>query len=445
VIPPIHETVARRWRLVRLASQAAAGAAVASAVALLLGAAPWLHLAAILAGGAVAAAWPVRRDDRRALRWVADHAGLAYETAWDHARGIPSTAPAATDPAVALRAAVAVQARLSIRDLRPPPVSAWWLPLATLAFGMWAWSLLGPGGGVGAPGTPTPGPTPPAPTAPAPTPPEPLVPEEAEEDVPLSPDDADAPGSEPGADAGGDAAAGEAGAGGEGSPSERDALERFLENLRERPELSEEERLAAEARLAAEPVDGDAEAGDPAAEAEMRPGDPRRDDGRDDADDGEEGPGEEAGEGEDGMEGAGDERPGEGEEGEEGEAGTAGEEEAGRLGEEGGDQEGAAGEEGPDGAEEGGDEGQAGIGIGAEGDAGPEADATGEDLEALPSILGPGPEQAIGGVQLPGVAPDGEVFPTGPAGSGYRRAVEQALSEGEVPVPYQEVIRNYFR
>jgi hypothetical protein len=437
---PIHETVARRWWVVRLASQAGVGAVIGSAVALALGAPPWLHLVAIAVAAVAAGAWPIRRDERRALLWVAERSGLAYETAWEHARGdaVGSSASAA-DPAAALRAAVAVQGRLAVRDLRPPPMSAWWLPLLTLAVGMWAWSWLVTPGGPTSPATPGTGPTPPAPSAPGPATPDPLVPDEPEEAAPPTVDTEDASGAEPGADDGGDGAAGAAGTGSDGAASERDALERFLDSIRERPELTEEERRAAEAAMAAERSDEEGD-GEPEAEAALQPspGDDR------DADrDGEEVAGEGDAEGEDGGAEAGDEEGAtDGEEGEE--VAGSGVDEAGEPGEDGSEGDGAPGETEAGGPEEGDAEG-AGLGIGAEHGGAEGVDAAGEDPEALPSILGPGPEQAVGGVQLPGVAPEGDAFPAGAAGTPYRRAVEQALGEGEVPVPYQEVIRNYFR
>jgi len=61
----------------------------------------------------------------------------------------------------------------------------------------------------------------------------------------------------------------------------------------------------------------------------------------------------------------------------------------------------------------------------------------------LPGVLQDGPENPAGTVRLPG---DTEVFlPPGRAVTEYQTAAEEALSEGDLPLAYQEVIRRYFR
>lgn len=443
---PIHLTVERRWRLVRLASRAGVAGAAASVAAWAVGAAPLLHLGAILLGALAAAAWPVRSDERRALRWVGDRVGLAYETAWELATDDRSRVGAGDPTAVvgtvtALRTAVAVQGRLVVRDLRPPPVSSWWVPLATVAFGLWAWAAWGIGG---AP-VPAPGPGTPPPSsvgAPVSSDPETVAPEAADAaDLPEV--DSDTPAGDPGASAG--AAGGGGGAGGgasDGAPSERDALERFLDNLRERPpeaEEEEEEQPRAADAVTGEPTErGDEEAPPAAPVAAPREagGDPgERADGVDEGAEGEVGDESDA-------DGDAADVGGEGELGEGSDDGSM----PGEGREVAGDADPLAGDPNEPGAlgdpDPGGD---AGIGVTAPGEGGEPTGPAFAEVESLPSILGPGPEQAIGGVLLPGVAPEGEAFPAGAAGADYRRAVERALNEGEVPVPYQDVIRNYFR
>ena len=67
---------------------------------------------------------------------------------------------------------------------------------------------------------------------------------------------------------------------------------------------------------------------------------------------------------------------------------------------------------------------------------------TGEQ-DFLEGILGPGLENRAGTIQLPGSA---EVdLPGGRSAGDYARAVERAITEGSIPVDYQEIIRNYFR
>ncbi|MDF1523658.1 MAG: hypothetical protein P1P87_12695 [Trueperaceae bacterium] len=228
-------------------------------------------------------------------------------------------------------------------------------------------------------------------------------------------------------------APGEAGPG--GAPSERDALERFVEGLRERePTPEDEASRAAAAAAAAEEAEGEGEPEDAA--TTPRAPDPGSEGERtDEASDG--APGDETGADDEGEGDQDAEAGGDGDQPGPADAPNAEEDAAGDV--EPGDGQ-AAGAAGLDPGEEGGD---AGLGAGVEGEAGEGLDAGGTTPEALPSILGPGPETPVGGIALPGAAP--EALPVGSAPAGYRQAVEQALVDGEVPVPYQEVIRNYFR
>lgn len=431
----VHLAVLRRWRLEGLGLRAGIGAVAGSLGATALGADSTLHLGAIVLCGAIAAAWPLRSDERRALRWVGERVGLAYETAWEHAR----LAPAGDSRAAALRSAVEVQGRLSVRDLQPPAPAAWWLPLATVAIGLWLWSSWGADAGSGAPGAPPAGPPPSTTT--------PFVPEDAQiedatADDPAAsqpPDDTDAapdgersgtaPSSASGAEAGGGAAA------------ERDVLERFLDRLRERPPEPEDDTRTGEAGGVGQ--DDDVETGDLAPlDDDLRSGAP----GSEGDPDGERPLDGEGAEGEtfEPGEGDGEGRSGDAAEGEEGAAGDESDE--GDAADEAGSEpgEGAADAGDAPGVDEGSDDASAGSGVSAPGQAGEPSDSAMGDPEPLPSLLGPGAELPIGGIQLPGVGPDG-AFPAGPAGTVFRRGVEEALNEGDLPVAYQEVIRNYFR
>lgn len=63
--------------------------------------------------------------------------------------------------------------------------------------------------------------------------------------------------------------------------------------------------------------------------------------------------------------------------------------------------------------------------------------------EFLEGVLRNGPDNPGGAIRLPG---SGDVtLPAGSSVEGYRRAAEQAVTEGNVPLEYQEVIRRYFR
>ncbi|MBW6456721.1 MAG: hypothetical protein K0A98_12635 [Trueperaceae bacterium] len=435
---PVHLDVLRRWRLEGMGLRAGAGGLLASVVAFALGAPSAWHLGAIVLGAAFAAAWPLRSDERRALGWVGERVGLAYETAWE----LSLARPPRDERAGALRSAVEVQGRLSVRDLRPPAAAAWWLPLATVAFGLWLWSAWGAGGGTGLPAGPAPGPPPTTATTPAPA--DDARVEDAALADPAAPD-APEDATEARSDAGsGDATSAGSGSPGEGgAPAERDVLDRFLDRLRERPPEDEAARARRAAAAAAEDADEESDepavpGGDALRSGEAPPGQDPESDRRD----GGEGDEERMGEADDGEgEGRTDDEA-EGEPGDGGSPEGEGPEAPGDPGS--GPDEAAGGGGDPLGVDEGGDDGSAGIGVSAPGEAGPAADPAAGDPEPLPSLLGPGEELPIGGVQLPGVGPEGG-FPSGPAGTAFRRGVEEALNEGDLPVAYQEVIRNYFR
>ncbi len=67
-----------------------------------------------------------------------------------------------------------------------------------------------------------------------------------------------------------------------------------------------------------------------------------------------------------------------------------------------------------------------------------------QNPDFLPGQLSGGPNNIAGTVRLPGEAGQ-TVFPEGSAPGSFSRAEEEALSEGRIPLEYQEVIRNYFR
>ncbi len=71
------------------------------------------------------------------------------------------------------------------------------------------------------------------------------------------------------------------------------------------------------------------------------------------------------------------------------------------------------------------------------------ADGEGTEPDLLPGVLQFGPENPAGVVRLPG---EEEVaLPPGRSPADYRSAAEEALTEGDLPLAYQEVIRRYFR
>lgn len=451
----LHLRLARREGLHHRLTQAATLAAAGAALGWALGLEPLPHALLLVAAGVAGALVRVGSRPDQAWRTIADQAGLAYQTHVEHA---------GRDDPYGLLAAASVQARLSIRGVIPPRRSPWWLPLASLAVAMWLlgaligtpaawWSPATPDVSQAGSGPPTPAP----PTLPdaerEPDEPQDGVVEAEEPETgvgspPRSPEPATSS-----ADEGGDGA---------GDGLERDALDRFLDALRERPRSAESE---------AQGLLRDAEPGDVSddRDADLARAELREDDRRDGDDDGRTA----SDPGDDDREPDGtSELPGDGGDGEREDADGDATDDAGggpaepaaegdETGEgsevaappEDGDAPAQAdgGEEGPPDAGLGGeqpglDEGSgddAGMGPGAPIGAQDLAPEPGGDLEALPGLLGPGPEALGGRVRLPGRG--SEVVPEGPAAAALERAIEQAVTDGSVPVTYQEIIRNYFR
>jgi hypothetical protein len=442
--PDLHLRLARRYTLDVRATRAAAAALSVSLVAWAIGVDFTLHGALMALAAVVGAAVPARPPLTRAFGWIGREAGLAYQTHVEH--------DGRADP-YGLLAAAAVQARLTIRGVTSPPRSPWWLPLAATAVAVWLIAaVVGPLGGLaGLGGAGTASPPPQASPPPVTAPQTDMDGEDglqSDEDLTEEPEAGSQP-FDPGRDAGdgADTSTGEA--------SEGEAVERFLENLRERPAalgerstdlaerdldrdaLREDEREEEQPRGARRDEDA-------ALEGSLRPTDERDEDAASiDADvpgggEREEGDDAEDGETEGAADGEGEEEPGleQGDDGvREGDDGDTGEGMEQR-------QEGVPGDDDEMGFDAG--EGQdAGIGSGAP-DETPATELGPEGApEALPGMLLPGEETPGGRVRLPG-RDDGHV-PEGRSVERYERAVEQAVTDGTVPVPYQEIIRNYFR
>jgi hypothetical protein len=454
--PDLHERLARRDDRRIRALRAATAAAAVSLLGWIVDLASLWHVIAVLGAALGAAAWPSRRGLADAFRTIADQAGLAYQTHLEHV---------GRDDPHGLLSAAEVQARLSIRGVVPPPQGAWWLPLAAVATALVVLTALvgGPGtwfggdagvavGGPSGPSTP-----PPVVRDEGAATPEDAATDAAEAAEPTAPG---TPAAAP--DRGTGPSADDAGDGDGGGALEREELDRFLEALRERPSV----RDSVDPRSG---VERDGVRDD--ADADLR-GAQLREDGADMGDDPRRTPdqrSEEAGEADRSVEvpagaGMGDDdgdEAGEPEDGEGAEAGTSdvpgvdeGEDGSAADGEQPGEAPTGAAEGAPDDAPEvggGADDPSLDAGTGDEGGIGPGAAAGVDgqipepagDLEALPGILGSGPETVGGRVRLPGR--DSDVAPTAVSAEGFERAIEQAVTDGSVPVPYQEIIRNYFR
>ena len=451
-----HHLASRGAWSVRL-RRGAVVALLASVLALFLRAGPVPHLIACAVGFALGLAIPVRGAMAQALSSIRRRAGLSYETALD---------VLATDGSdeFGLRGSVVERARLAVRDVRPEQPPAWWLPVLALALGLTLFSfgevLSGVGGAGGQSGgidgAPTPGPAD-TPAAAEPereddaiAPPE-EAPGQAEEDPESTRRDEDdeAEGrsaTPPSGDVGGDA-----------------PLSRFLDSLRERPDSPENNEEAGapgspggqppRAQDPTSPGDqqGDAERVDleqgPSSQAGESQGDPQQ----------EQAQGQTEGDPEGGDEGDGSDQEGEGDSGESGDDPGSGQPQSGDQPGEGGATPSAGQEPGesqgdsqaagitPDDGSGAGDPEEAlgaGAGGGEESEAGA-AQAEGGDPELLPGILQDGPENPAGTVRLPG---DAEVaLPPGRSPADYQSAAEEALTEGDLPLEYQEIIRQYFQ
>lgn len=456
----LHEALAARASLSLRLRRGAVLALVASVLALVLGLGVAAHLLAVAAGLVAGAALPVRGAREEALAYIRGRAGLSYETALDVMSG-------REQDEFGLRAAVVDRARLAVRDVRPEPAPAWWLPALAVALGLVLFSLAGPLAGRG--GTFTGGPAQPGGQPPAAATPAPEAGEELEAPSPPGAEpepagDGSAP-DERGADeAGGGPGSAPPGSGGQSAAP----LSRFLDSLRERPESApppqpEEPRgddgagAVPRAQGAAAPGQGGGEADQ--VELQRVPAD-RGDQGGDAGQPGEEGdgrPGDQEGEQQGGGDepgreqaaGGGDEGGGEEGGGAPGPSGQPGAEDGTGPDPGGGQEEGPGGETTVGAAPEeggmppeGGDAVWAGAGPGAENQAGV-AEGQSAQPELLPGVLQDGPENPAGTVRLPG---DTDVFlPAGRAATDYQAAAEEALTEGDLPLSYQEVIRRYFR
>ncbi len=452
----LHRELALRaaWS-VRL-RRGAVVALVASAAALLLRLGSVQHLLACVAGFAVGIALPVKGAMAAALGSIRRRAGLSYETALD-------VLASDADDEFGLRGSVVDRARLAVRDVRPEHAPAWWLPALAVALGLTLFSLggtlTGSGGGVGAGGSAG-GPTPSPESAPV------AAEEQRQEEAVAPPEEAPGRAGEEGNseekdqddEAEGQGATPPSGDTGGDAP-----LSRFLDSLRERPESQQEpEEPGAPGNQGGTPPRtqgptspgeerGDAERVEldqpPGSQQEEAQGESEQEQAQGQSDDQSQG----------GQNGEASDQPGEEGSGDAGEDQGSGQPQASdqpgeggampSAGEQPGESQGDSQSAGltPDDGSGAGDQDEAlgaGAGVGEEAAAGV-AEAQGGDPELLPGILQDGPENPAGTVRLPG---DAQVtLPPGSSPADYRAAAEEALTEGDLPLEYQEIIRQYFQ
>ena len=417
----LHDRLARSEAWHRKLSVAGVASLAASVAAWLLGLELAWHAGAVAVGFAGGLVWPARDAEERAFGWIAERAGLVYETALQ--------TPGA-DP-YGLHGAVEERARAAAARLRFPTRQRWWMASLALALGL----LLLPAARSVAPTGTAGGPE--GPNVTAPVVPEPED-EAAEVDEPEQPADLDRA-ADPDDRSGDDAGEGTAD-GGPSRATEEETLSRFLDNLRERDPFNpvETPQTPEEAAPRSEPSEtppgepeagegrpqgsGDEEQGDVQEDGSSREGEGESQEGDEQGDQGRPEEGSEEGD----SEGAPGPDPGEGE-------GTE-QQEAPAAGLEPGDEEGEPQPDAADGA--GADPSSLRPSAEAEGE-------TQEDPEFLQGQLDAGPENPGGSVLLPGET-DVDVPPELRTGD-YRRAVEEAVTDGQVPLEYQEIIRKYFR
>ncbi len=496
--PPLHRKLARRRAWQQRLVYGGGSALAASLAAWLAGATLPLHLGAVALAFALGLGWRFRQTDRRAERWafswIEARSGLAYLSAHE----LPDTATDGLAGAVRARAAQA-------GTLDTPPLQPWALPLLVLAL-VFALAphlalpaLRAPfGSGTSQPNT-LPGnpPTsegvrlePDATTQDATT----NAANEPADGAPTDPNTAEAPQTALDAERSFDTATGaEPGEAG----GEQAALDRFLEET-EDAEVSPTETQRGPTQSAAPTGQAQrrGEPGEPGQGDETRPGtaspdaapgaDPSTDPGADAATEPGAAPDPDAqnaaGEGERTETGPSSQEPGEG--AENGEAPQSGEPEQSGTGEEGDAPEGEApndqpgeGEaesgEGAPGSEQQGEPNGTGETAEQGGGASSDAEATrdiqdgqsserggnrgGADVagsrerlgrpqsapERITGIRGEGPTTAGGEALQQGQTPD--TLPRTGTPESYRRAAEEVIREGRIPLEYQELIRDYFR
>lgn len=453
----LHLREARSATLHRRLLHASIAALVAAVVLLFVPLQLPVRALVALAAGVGGAAWPLRRGVNAALGAIRRQTGLSYETALallGARRGASATDGTARSGAenhdpYGLEEAVIARAQEAVKSYEPEQRPAWWLPALVLAASLVAIPELLPTVLPGAtpPGAVAPGAGSEPPPAAEPTP-DPAAPE------PPAPGRAEPPGATPNRDDEDDESAPVTELP-EGDVEGQAPLARYLESLRERPaaagaptdgaDTPTEQEGAEQARddQPREPGDtrdpSSSERTDRESDANGSSGAPPTESGEDSAEGeetAEEG-GDTEGEGEQAA-GVGDEEGGSepgGEQFDEGEPGAGSDE----SGNEAALSQGGSGD--PAGAGEGAE--SAGVG-GAEGQEELlDPSGAGGAQELLTGVLQDGPESVAGSVRLPGS--DDVELPAGTSMAPYRSAAEEALTETDLPLDYQEIIRRYFQ
>ncbi|UCH24577.1 MAG: hypothetical protein JSV66_11545 [Trueperaceae bacterium] len=430
----LHKQLARRRIWHRRLSISSVLALLGSVVAWLSGSTLPVHAGIVFVGFVLGLFTPLASYSKWALEWIAKEAGLSYHTALEKGED---------EDRYGFLEAVRRRAFASTRHVTPPPTPAWWLPVLAISIGL----LLLPAVRLGSsrfgsmPGAPFSAPTQ-----------EGTSTVEAEEDPEAFADRAEPVSSErpetervsqPGSDQGGEAgtAEGESDAAPTEFVSEQETLNRFLANLRERqPDEVPPSDRQAPSNLRMRP--GDEQAEEDQAPTDRGAGETREGTGESETGSSETAANELGGEEGEGTEGEG-ETAGEGESAEEGSQSGPGEAEIPQADSSEGEGEQGSSGSGPDEFEEQGFSDAAGNAPSGERPIDAPSEQAGGDFEFLPGRLGFGPQTSGGAVRLPGS--DQVEIPLGSSPGSFQSAIEKAVTEGDIPVDYQEIIRNYFR
>jgi hypothetical protein len=457
---------------------------IASSIALVVSFILWLTSVPLtwrllsLALGFVAGLFVQRSMKTWALAWIRDRAGLSYETALEQSIQKDNQKDDFGFSDSLKERAVEEASRLTL-----PTYQAWWLPMLALALGLAFLPLIPSITNLPSPLTTQPT----APTLPetanqtANT----VEPSQTSQPVAEPPPDGQAPSQSPGetdtsqlSDAAGSSATSN-----NAQTTDEQALDRFLENLRQNEQAQEQgpdvdlsSVMQPSGNRSGQPSDED-RASRPRSEQTnpfSQTGEGESSEGQQgqqgaSENEGEEGQDEQAREGqgqEDGeqqdaaqleedaaaqnteasREGSGEQGGGQQDQEEQGQR----EQDQGEQGQEGSGNDGLTAEQGLEqlGSEQS-DSGQNAQGAGSLPGAATEGttEVTGssqQNPDFLPGQVGAGPNNVAGTARLPGET-EQLSFPEGSAPTSFSRAEEEALTEGRIPLEYQEVIRNYFR
>jgi hypothetical protein len=459
----LHERIAsqRLWFL-RLMT--------ASTVALALSFLLWLfrvgleyHLGGITLGF-IAGLFARRPMQPWALSWIRERTGLSYETALEQRTRADD---------FGFSESLQQRAHEETSRLAPPKYQVWWLPMLAVALGL-AFLPLIPSAAT-LPPSPFSTPAPTTSTTIAANEPNPSEPNQPTTEAANEPNDTDSSASP--SQSSGEANASELNnPGGSNTTSanqnnqnaDEAALERFLDNLQEsEPPLSDspDVDLSSVMPQSQGGQQGEDNASRPRSEQTnpfARPGEQSQEGQPNASQNSESGQGEEQGQtqqdqGGQGQQPENQEAQAQNQQGQGEEQGSGGEAQGEQSSPQGTGQEGEQNQQGGgqnaaaegEGNEQNSDSGQNAEGAGSlpGTPAGQSQEVVGESQqnpEFLQGQVNEGPNNTAGTVRLPGETSQ-TVFPEGSAPGSFSRAEEEALTEGRIPLEYQEVIRNYFR